>query len=168
MIASLRLDNVRVDLEQKTKLETMQVRFGGKIGAQGDAAESLMWLCLHGNDTTGPWVLWLDSDELDGPYVGGYRWQRAFKSTQFDQRCAALPDTAGVELPISLTLGMSERQVLHTLGPPTFQKSGVLFYEHEHTEMIRGEEFTSSNEVTVALRNGVVWVIDVSKSPLIN
>src|SRR5271166_3957600 len=48
MIASLRVSEVTIPLEEYAKLEDMRARFGGKIGVDGDAADSLLWLCLHG------------------------------------------------------------------------------------------------------------------------
>jgi len=49
MITSLTVSDVTVTLDD-TELQAMQARFGGEIGSEGDAAESLGWLCLHGND----------------------------------------------------------------------------------------------------------------------
>jgi hypothetical protein len=164
MIPSLRVSDVTIPLEEDTKLEDLQTRFGGKIGAQGDAADSLLWLCLYGIDSAGPWVLWLESGEVDGPYVGGFQWRRVSHSAQFDQRCSALPDTSEVDLPIDLGLGASEAKVIKILGRPTSRRGNTLLYEHEHDELIRGEQFTSFNTVIVALRGGVVWAIDVTKT----
>jgi len=164
MIASLKVADVTIELEQDTKLEAMQQRFGGTIGAEGDASESLHWLCLRGSDEAGPWVLWLESGEIDGPYVGGFEWLRVPGFAQFDERCAALPDTSRVELPINLRLGISESRVVHLLGHPTYRKGRVLAYEHEHDEIIRGEPFISDNGVYVTIRNGVVWAIQVWKT----
>jgi hypothetical protein len=164
MIASLRVSDVTVLLEEDTKLEDVQARFAGKIGTQGDAGDSLSWLCLHGSDSTGPWVLWLESDEVDGPYVGGFQWRYVPRSAQFDRRCSALPGTTGVELPIDLRLGASEAGVIRTLGRPTSRRGDTLLYEHEHHELIRGEEFNSSNTVIVDVRRGVIWAIQVGKT----
>jgi hypothetical protein len=164
MIASLRVSGVTIPLEEYAKLEDMQTRFGGKIGVEGDAADSLLWLCLHGSDAAGPWVLWLESGEIDGPYVGGFQWRRVSRSAQVDERCSALPDTSEVELPINLRLGMSEKKVIKLLGSPTSRRGDTLLYEHEHDELIRGEEFKSSNSLIVELRGGVVWAIQVNKT----
>jgi hypothetical protein len=163
MIASLRLSDVNVPLEH-IELQALQIRFGGKIGEEGDASNWHAWLCLHGSDTVSPWVLWLESSEIDGPYVGGFELRRVSRSAQFDERCAALPDTARIEMPIDLSLGTSKTKVISLLGRPTARVGDVLLYEHEHNELIRGEEFTSDNNVTVELRNGVVSAIDVTKT----
>jgi hypothetical protein len=164
MIASLRVSGVTIPLEEETELEAMQTRFGGKIGSQGDAADSLGWLCLYGSDAIGPWVLWLESGEIDGPYIGAFQWHRVSRSAQFDERCSALPDASEVELPVDIGLGTSEQKVLEILGRPTSRRGNTLLYEHEHDALIRGEQFFSSNVVIVALRGRVVWAIQVSKT----
>jgi hypothetical protein len=164
MISSLRIDGVTIRLEEETELEAMQTRFGGEIGSQGDAADSLGWLCIYGRDAVGPWVVWLESGEIDGPYIGAFQWRRVSRSARFDERCSALPDTSEVELPIDLDLGISEKRVIKILGHPTSRRDNTLLYEHQDDELIRGEEFFSSNVVIVALRGGVVWAIQVTKT----
>lgn len=164
MIASLRVSGVTITLEEDSELEALPRMFGGEIGSQGDAADSLGWLCLYGSDSAGPWVLWLESGEIDGPYVGAFQWRRVSRSAQFDERCSALPDTSEVKLPIGLGLGSSEAKVIRILGRPTSRRGNTLLYEHEHDKLIRGEQFFSSNVVIVALRGGVVWAIQVAKT----
>jgi hypothetical protein len=164
MIASLRIAGVNVPLEEDLELQALQVRFGGKVGAAGNASNWHAWLCLHGSGTAGPWVLWLESDEVDGPYIGGFQLRRVSRSARFDDRCAALPDMAKIEMPIGLALGTPKTRVIRVLGRPTTRAGNVLLYEHEHNELIRGEEFTSFNSVTVELRDGVVSAIDVAKT----
>lgn len=164
MIASLRVSGVTIPLEEETELEAMRRRFGGEIGSQGDAADSLGWLCLYGKDAAGRWVLWLESGEIDGPYIGAFQWSRVSRSARFDERCSALPDESGVELPIDLALGTSERNLIKVLGHPTSRRGNTLLYEHQHDELIRGEQFFSSNVVIVTLRGGVVWAVQVTKT----
>src|ERR1700746_2211381 len=139
----------------------MQARFGGEVGSEGDAAKSLGWLCLHGNDAAGPWALWLESGEMDGSSIGAFHRRRVVASAEFDQRCQALPDAeSNVELPVNLRLGIPEAEVVRMLGRPTSRKDGTLLYEHEHKESIHGEPYTSLNIVSVVVRNGVVWAIE--------
>ncbi len=163
MIASLLLSDVKVLLEE-TLMDTIQAKFGGEVGARGDASESLRWLCVHGVDEVGPWVLWLESGEIDGPYIGGFQWRRLSGAATFDMRCASLPDTAKVVLPINLRLGTSREEVLNVLGKPTWQTANIFLYEHEHEETIRGEPYDSWNSVIIAIRNGVIEAIDVTKT----
>jgi hypothetical protein len=164
MIAELRVSDVKVVLED-TALEAVEARLGGRIGSEGDAASSLSWLCLHGGDGAEPWVLWLESGEIDGPAVGSFQWQRVPSDARFDGRCSELPETKGkVELPNKLRLGESEAAVFKVLGTPTSRKGDMLFYEHQHDESIHGEPCTSTNIVIVILRDGVVWAIEVHQT----
>ncbi|SRR5579864_6543022 len=166
MVTSLRVSDVTVTLEH-TELQGMQTRFGGEVGSEGDAATSLGWLCLHGSDAAGPWVLWLESGEMDGPNIGAFQWRRVASTAEFDERCQGLPDgKSKVELPISLRLGIPEAEVVRMLGRPSSRKDGTLPYEHEHKESIRGESYTSLNVVIVVIRNGVVWAIEAHQTTM--
>jgi len=119
MITKLRVSDLTIVLEQ-TELEAVQAHFGGEIGSEGDASKSLGWLCLHGSDAVGRWVLWLESGEIDGPTVGGFQWRRVPDAVQFDERCRRLPDaSSNVEMPIELRLGATGTKVLQILGQPT-------------------------------------------------
>ena len=142
----------------------LRAKFGGEVGARGDASESLRWLCLHGTDEVGTWVLWLESGEMDGPYVGGFQWRRMAGAPTFDPRCAALAEGAKVVLPINLRLGISREEVLQLLGKPTLQKANVFLYVHQHDETIRGESANSWNVVIIALQNDMMEAIDVTKT----
>jgi hypothetical protein len=92
MIASLSLSDSRILLEQ-TEMDVIQSKFGGEPGARGDASESLRWLCLHGTDDAGRWVLWLESGEMDGPSIGEFQWQRVSTSAIFDRAAPHSPPT---------------------------------------------------------------------------
>ncbi len=164
MITSLDISNFQIMLED-TELKATRARFGGGIGQKGDAGEYAAWLCLQGGDEAGPWVLWLESGEIDGPYVGGFQWRRVPVDAQFDPRCQA-PGKADSEIrvPTGLRLGMTEAKVLKILGKPTLRKGDTLVYEHEHNEIIRNEPYTSVNSVIVVLRRGVVLAIYVDKT----
>jgi hypothetical protein len=65
MVSSLSVAGYEITLEE-TKMDDVQQRLGGEIGSKGDAGDALEWLCFHGEDGTGEWVLWLESGEIDG------------------------------------------------------------------------------------------------------
>lgn len=164
MIGALKVANLPIVLED-TKLEDAQKRFGGTIGARGDAGESLGWLCLYGSDNDGPWILWLTSDEIDGPYVGGFQWRRLSLHERPDRRCTRLPEgKGGIQLPIALHPGMTTVDVQKVLGRPTVARGNTLFFCHEHQKVIRKENYTVSNNVAIVLRDGVVWAIEAAKT----
>lgn len=164
MVGAFRVSNFPVEFEE-TKMDDVRTRLGGAIGRTGDAGEYLEWLCFHGTDAEGRWVLWLESGEIDGGMVGSFRWEHLPKNAELDQRCRMLQHKAGgIVLPISLRLGITEKEVLKTLGTPTVRRGDRLIYVHKHDETIRGEPFTSYNIVEVGLRDGTVWSIEVSKT----
>src|SRR5450755_632265 len=123
-------------------MDDVRTHLGGTIGHTGDAAAYQEWLCFHGTDSKGRWVLWLESGEIDGGMVGSFQWQRLAKHAEIDQRCRMLQNAA-VELPIALQLGITEKEVLKTLGAPTVRRGDRLIYVHEHDESIRNEPYTS-------------------------
>jgi hypothetical protein len=166
ILTKLKISDFTVSLEE-TELKAVQARFGGEIGHEGDASESLGWLCLHGGDGAERWVLWLESGETDGPTVGGFQWRRVPETAHFDTRCQELPDgDSKVNLPIELRLNSRETKLLQVLGQPSMRKGDTLIYEHEHDEPIHGEPYTFTNRVVVVLRHGAVWAIDVDESTL--
>jgi len=164
MVGRLQVSNLDIVLEH-TEIKDAQARFGGTLGAEGDAGDSLEWLCLRGADPTGQWVLWLESGEIDGGSIGSFQWRRVTPRTTFDNRCAALsPAGSAVKLPIALRLGIPETEVLRVLGKPTTRRGGTLLFVHEHQEVIKGEPFAALNTTTVLLRDGRAWAIEIGTS----
>lgn len=163
MVRKFKISDLTVVLET-TEMKKVQARFGGVLGDEGDAGDSLEWLCLRGDDASGPWVLWLKSGEMDAGTVGSFQWQRMRRDAKFDERCGVLSITEQrIELPVAVRLGMSEADLLEVLGPPTARYGSTLLYVHEHEGLRHGEEFTALNTVSVVLRDGVVWAIEALK-----
>src|SRR4051812_24462262 len=120
MVTKLRISNIPITLE-KTSMAQAEQLLGGTSGAKGDAGDALQWLCLHGTDGSGRWVLWLESGEIDGGYVGSFQWQRLSINEKLDRRCQALSGPK-ITLVLPLQLGMSEGEVLNALGKPSLRK----------------------------------------------
>jgi len=166
MITALRVSGQRIVLEH-TNLEAVRKHTGGTIGHNGDAGDSLSWLCLHGTGRQGDWALWLMSGEIDGGTVGGFLWQHVDRNAQFDTRCQVLTEGRGsVELPIALKLGTTEAGVEHIFGQPTARLGNALFYLHEHETTAHKEPYTAMNTLTVLLHEGTVQAIEVWKSTI--
>ena len=164
MLTTLRVSDVPVVLES-TKLVELQKRLGGRIGHRGDAGNFVEWLCFQGAEGNRGWVLWLESGEIHGGTVGGFRLQRMAAGARPDRRCRLLPRQNGVvQLPTLLRLGLTESKLMETLGQPTAKRGDELIYVHEHVEQIRGEPYTSTNSIAVIVRHGVVWAIEVWKT----
>lgn len=162
MLATLRVSNFLINLED-TRMNDVLKTLGGTFGGRGDAGESDQWLCFHGQDRGGGWVLWLESGEINGGTVGSFQWHRLNNGVLFDPRCKLLGG-AKVEIPIESRLGMATADVLRSLGPPTVNQADRLIYVHEHELTIRAEPFTSFNVVMIDLRGGRVSAIKVSKT----
>lgn len=160
MITKLRLAGMEIILEV-TPLNDVQKNLGGTIGSRGDASEALQWLCFHGSDAKGRWVLWLESSEMGGGAVDGFAWQRIAEQATPDPRCRT--QDAEIDLPIRLALGFTELEVRRNLGAPTTKYRNTLIFDHEHEETVRNEPFTASNTVYVELRGGAVWTVQVWK-----
>ncbi len=164
MIATLRLGRMPIVLE-KTELNDVQRRLGGKIRAAGDASEAIAWLAYCGNDSGGRWALSVDSGEIGGlRWIDGFTWERLDPDVRIAGRCRVVPEAdGGVELPIALRLGMTDAQVRKILGGPTMRYHSTLIFDHEHTANIHNMPYSVSNTVAIALRDGVVRAIRVTK-----
>ncbi len=161
MITKLRVAEMQIILEE-TPLNDVQKNLGGVIGSRGDANEALQWLCFHGSDAKGRWVLWLESSEMGSGNVDGFAWQRMAEKATLDSRC--LTQDVEIDLPVRLAIGLTESDVLGCLGTPTAKYRNTLIFDHEHQETVRNEPFTSSNTVYLELRSGVVWAVQVWKT----
>lgn len=158
MLASFRVSNYEIVLEG-TEMRDAQRHLGGWIGSRGsDASE---WLCFHGENKIGRWVLWLENDETSESLVGSFEWRQLSENEILDPRCQALArqdSTTTLPVPL-LTLGATQSQVLMSLGSPTAIDSSRLIYLHAR----ENGSFVSSNLVIVRLLNRVVWAIQASK-----
>jgi hypothetical protein len=166
MLSAFRVSGYQIRLDE-TSMKEVQQRLGGVMARRGDAGDALEWLCFHGTDEIGRWVLWLESGEISGGSVGSFQWQRVSSYDVLDARCHNLRKADSVvQLSLSLKLGSTLAEVSNNLGPPTSKTDERLFYLHEHeVEGNRaGEPFISSNIVVVHLRHGIVWAIQASKT----
>lgn len=158
MLTSFRVSSYAIVLEQ-TEMKDVQRRLGGEIGSrETDASE---WLCFHGANETGRWVLWLENDEISESLVGTFQWRQLSENDVLDPRCQLLRrEDSMITLPLPFTLGATQSQVLKSLGSPAARNSERLIYLHKHSS----GSYVSSNTVIVRLRNGVVWAIRASKT----
>ncbi len=163
MLDTLRVSGVGIKLG-KTGLEKAKQALGGQIGSKGDAGDAVHWLCFHGVDGGSKWVLWLESGEIDGRYVGSFRLQSASSNTSFDGRCQVVNGPAAVKIGLPLKLGMTGKELLRVLGKPSLRQSDNMIYLHEHQELLNGTTFDSSNIVVLQLHGGKVTSIAVSKT----
>jgi len=169
LVTSLRVGGMRIVLEE-TPLEAVQARFRGVVGHSGDAGDSVAWLCLHGKDPQGSWVLWLLSGEIHARYVGGFQMQRIGFGTAVDSRCTSLKTKTGaVEIPARLRLGMSKTELVRALGGPSDTADGDV-WRYVHTHMTAGAAgatapvFDSTNTISILFRDDRVRAFRVWKT----
>ncbi len=160
IIAKLTVAHIRIVLEQ-TSLESVQKHFGGVSGGEGDAGSSHDWLCLYQLEASTPWVIWLESDELDGGKVSGFQWRTIPAESTFDKRCQPLPRGSTVDLPVPITLGQTRDQFMVALGAPSTVRPDVLFYRHVRSGIFEGRQGASQNDVAIQLTHNIVEAISV-------
>jgi hypothetical protein len=161
IISSLKVASLRVVLDE-TPMQRVADKLGMKAGRKGDAGESLKWLCFHGEDTGGRWMLWLQSGEMNGGAVGGFQWRRIDADRRVDSRCRKLKP-GQFKLPIALRLGMQEAEVRSILGAPSGRAGDLLPFHHEHSEVDVDLHYSVSNTVNVLLGKGAVTAVEVWK-----
>ncbi len=170
MVSTFRVADSRVVFE-RTNLLNLVGKLNVRTGADGDASESLRWLCLTGTNAGHSWILWLTSGEIDGGTVGGLRVQVLEADEQPDSRCKAIiGDAPPVDLGIPLRLGMTRSEVIRVLGKPSASAGTLTVYYHEHKKPIYNsqtglqDDFLVMNSVSIAFNGDVVEGIDVLKS----
>ena len=164
MVKGLSVAGWPITLEE-TEVDEARKHFGGTLGGRGDAGESLGWLCLYRQGEGASWVLWLESAEINGPTIGSFRWQQLPSQAKIDRRCQRLKtDSAAIDLPLAIRLGMTEAEVVSRMGKPSAQSGERAIYLHEHNLTIDGEPYSLDNYLLITYRNGRVWAIDVSHS----
>jgi hypothetical protein len=164
MISELRVGSLIVTLE-KTPLTLLQSHFGGSIGHRGDAGESLSWLCLTGSNSGKRSVLWLKSSEIDAGTVGGFRWEAVAVNEGIDHRCGQVRESEGeIRLELPLALRTPSDDLSKVLGPASVSRQRQFLFAHEQQELVANRPFTVTNSVSVLVRHGLVWAIEVWKS----
>jgi hypothetical protein len=159
IISSFEVANIHIVLDE-TPMADVQAKLTMETGHKGDAAESLRWLCFHGEDKNGGWMFWLQSGEIHGGAVGGFQWRRIDIGARVDRRCRRLMANQ-IQLPIALRLGMNATELRRLLGVPSGRTENSLEFHHEHREQMEEGIFTVSNYATVLLTNGTVSAIEV-------
>jgi len=163
MVSDFDISDLKIVLE-KTRLSDIQAKLGADEGHDGEAGDSLYWLCYRGRDADGPWALWLMAGEMDDGTVGRFQWRRIRPSERFDDRCPVLQRTKSkVKLPLTLRLGMPEADLVKMLGRPTRRYGQTLMFVHNHDEILNNQPYTVQNTVTVLIRDGKVSAVEVFK-----
>ena len=132
---------------------------GGAIQHQGDAGDSVYWLCYRRAQHR----LWVVSGgEMGGPdhLVTEVVAELTEKDTETSTDCATIPETfAPLVLDGKLRLGMSRAEVVRALGPPSKSEAAQIVYSH-HGKLADGFDETAwlvlrfREEKLVSMRGG--------------
>jgi hypothetical protein len=116
---------------EETRLGVVREAVGeGTIQHQGDAADSIYWLCYRRAQHR-LWVV--SSGEMGGPdhRVSEIVEELTGKDTETSTDCAILPEKfAPLVFDGKLHLGMSRLQVVTALGPPSKSEAAQMVYSH--------------------------------------
>src|SRR3974390_2343943 len=169
LLTSFRVRGYVIALDE-TAMKDVQGRLGGQIGSREDHRDALEWLCYHGADAGGRWVLWLENDEMNGSFVGSFQWAQLSKSDVLDPRCHLLDGSGQIKLPLSrLVLGTAQSEILESLGPPSVKNAERFVYLHRHAVTVKTggrEPFISSNMLIIFFSNGAVRAVQGARTML--
>lgn len=115
---------------------------GGTIQHQGDAGDSVYWLCYRRAQHR-IWVV--SGGEIGGPdhLVTEIVAELTEKDTETSTDCATIPETfAPLVLDGKLRLGMSRAEVVRALGPPSKSEAAQIVYSH-HGKLADGFDETA-------------------------
>jgi len=163
MIGKLQVGSTPIVLNE-TSRAAAQKTLGGTEGTRGDAGDWEAWLCYHGRNSNGRWILWLLSSEVDNENVSGFQWMQLSPGQLPDHRCKLIPGDRPVSLSIAILPGMSESEARRVLGKPTLVSGNLLEYSHEHDQSINQLNYTVTNDVNLVLERGRVRSIQVWRS----
>lgn len=124
----------------------------------------MSWLCVSGQDTSGSWILWLGSSEIDGDLIDWFQLRRTAQTFSPDPRCHRLTTPDRPEMyPSPLHLGMTLRQTKQALGEPRWSTRSYFVFERDRSLKLRGQPYTETSSVNAELNKDRVVAIEVNK-----
>jgi hypothetical protein len=143
---------------EKTTFDEVRKRFGGQVARQGDAGESLAWLCY---DLPARHLrVWLTAGELhiqlhqiDGVTI----W--SVPTPANSPSCPVPPGREAADID-GISPGQDTASVVARLGTPGFAKDSWLAYRHEAPA---GGDYTESDALTVNSEKGRVSHLQASR-----
>ena len=145
---------------EETDLDRAASHFGVPTGEEGDASEFAKWICLSGEGPQGVWGLWLESSEISGPKIDRFHLQLVPPGSRLDHRCKALgTGNKLLELPLLISLGMRENDVIGAWGQPSDRYRNTAQYYYQHPVRTLNKSSTLLNYVYIIYRDEKVWAI---------
>jgi hypothetical protein len=163
IVSKLRVSNVVITLED-TRLDKVEQLLGGTAGAKGNAGDSMQWLCFHGTDGAGQWVLWLESKEIDAGYVGSFQWQRLSSDAKIDSPMSRSQRYDRNEARCASETRDGRSRCVKDSWQAFVAAGEKLIYLHEHEGSVNGVPFDLSNIVVVRVHGGEITSIAASKT----
>jgi hypothetical protein len=147
--SSLFLGTVTIELDKTTLAEAVNRIKAGEIRHQGDAGESVYWVCYSNLSPTGWEQIWLLSNgEMGGDQhviTGVAAKQRPSKPST---ACKQLPEALqSVRLNDGIWLGTSAKAVVKKLGKPSLKQKEWLHYQSQR-ELVgdtRAKDYGTAN-----------------------
>jgi hypothetical protein len=145
---------------EDTKLQSVRDAVGvGQQSSQGDASESLTWLCYTISSTKPAQRIWLTSSEMGGGiYIDGLV---AISLTSTEQSTTTCPELPYEFLPVKLTndiwLGAAGAKLRSIMGPPK-ENQEVWTYFYSGTE----GKYDVTSSLVVKLIRGIASEIYVN------
>lgn len=178
LLTYLQVGSVRIGLTVDTLVEhgrrvpvgfsslahVQKILTAAEIGARGDAASSLKWVCYRLSGDA-PMSLLLESDEMGGGDVDGFELVPAGSRRALEHKCARLDVPASaVETDKGIRLGLSRRQVEGRLGVAGRDSAGVVIFERMLDKVGRRRDgmrlsYTEAAGFTIRFRNDHVMEI---------
>jgi len=166
--SAVMLGSFRLGFET-TRLEEVRHAAGvGELAHQGDAGDSIYWLCYSASVNGSSQRIWiLSSGEMGGPdhQITGVSAQlsRTFHVTP---SCPALPARlTPIRLDSRLWLRSTEQEIGAALGPPSRQHAGWLFYDFAGKSPQKCEDgfYDLTNALQVRMEHGLVTDLRASQ-----
>ena len=131
--AAFKMGSLSVKFNETTLGDILAVASTGKIAHQGDAGESLHWLCFTKRNQGSADRIWITSSEMGGErhLVTGMVAKR-LASARPTVDCPALPAAmAGLSLDKGIWLDTSRRALRLALGAPSLDSAGWQSYSYQ-------------------------------------
>lgn len=162
-IAGIYLGTFRIHFETTTLNQVMDTIGTGHLAHQGDAADSVTWLCYMVPDGSNPLRIWFTSGELQGGrYIDGVN-LRAVSGTMTPRpECPLLPRRfRPISLGHAIRIGMSDRTLLKLFGQPSHTARGWQMFDYAKQE--QWDQCTLSNWIWMRSTKGRLVAINVGQ-----
>jgi hypothetical protein len=161
-VTNVRLGKFNIQLESTKLDDVLKTIKTGIIQHEGDASESVYWLCYQISDVSNPVRIWIMSGEIDGGYVGTIVICRASIKDKPTQTCPELPAAfRPVKIDCDIWLKSKISDFKRLFGKPSLTINNWVHYESKRKVLVRGSdsfEFGSLSAKFVEGRAVELWI----------